>query len=76
MPIFEYVCNNCGREFEVLKLSDNRTECLFCHSTALIKRFSRFAVQSGSSFGKPKCASDCRGGFEKGACGSGMCGEH
>lgn len=44
MPIFEYACHDCGREFEALVRSDTRPECPGCHSTQLEKRLSVFAT--------------------------------
>jgi len=46
MPIYEYACQDCGREFEKLVRSDTVPECPQCHSTQLEKRLSVFATAS------------------------------
>ena len=35
MPIYEYACHDCGREFETLVRSDTVPACPRCHSTQL-----------------------------------------
>ena len=44
MPIYEYACQDCAREFETLVRSDTVPECPQCHSTHLEKRLSVFAT--------------------------------
>ena len=47
MPIFEYRCNDCTNEFEVLqRLSDvdAPTKCPGCGTQDTTKRFSAFAA--------------------------------
>ncbi|MBA4176571.1 MAG: zinc ribbon domain-containing protein [Leptothrix sp. (in: Bacteria)] len=44
MPIFEYACQDCGREFETLVRSHTVPTCPQCHSTQLSKRLSVFAT--------------------------------
>ncbi len=75
MPIFEYVCNDCNKEFDVLVKSskENNVKCVSCNSDSVKKKLSSFAVNTISS-SAPECSTGCAGGFEKGACGSGMCG--
>ena len=46
MPIDEYACQDCGREFETLVRSSTVPECPQCpqcHSTELEKQLSAFA---------------------------------
>ena len=31
MPIFEYACQDCGKQFETLVRSDTVPECPACH---------------------------------------------
>jgi len=70
MPIYEYVCQDCGRRFEkIVPRYDSETDCAHCHSANVEKQLSVFAV-AGSSAGE---------GFEQGCgrCGAaepGMCG--
>lgn len=44
MPIYEYACRECGREFEALVRADTQPECPACRSTALDKRLSAFVA--------------------------------
>lgn len=47
MPIFEYHCNDCGTEFEVLERSYNvnkPAKCPSCGRQDTKKRFSAFAT--------------------------------
>ena len=45
MPIYEYACQGCGREFETLVRSDTVPACPHCHSTHLQKQLSVFATK-------------------------------
>lgn len=49
MPIFEFVCRDCGREFETLVRSDSQPECPRCRSLQLEKRLSVFATAATTS---------------------------
>lgn len=47
MPIFEYHCNDCGTEFEVLERSrdaNKSPKCPSCGAHDAKKRFSAFAT--------------------------------
>jgi putative FmdB family regulatory protein len=47
MPIYEYQCNECEREFQQLILNRNETKgiaCRFCKSRKLTRLVSRFSV--------------------------------
>jgi len=44
MPIYEYACQQCGREFEALVRSDTVPACPQCQSTQLEKKLSVFAT--------------------------------
>jgi putative FmdB family regulatory protein len=74
MPIFEYACQSCGNEFELLVRSDTHLACPQCQSERLDKQLSVFATAESSS--EPACAG---AGFSPcGACGHpdgpGACG--
>jgi putative FmdB family regulatory protein len=71
MPLYEYVCNNCRREFELLVRGSEKPACEDCGSERLTKLLSVPAAHSGGSkeFGMP--SSDMPGG---GSCGMGGCG--
>ena len=76
MPIYEYVCKSCGRQFEMLRLSSNGFKdvaCPECGSSKAAKQLSTFAAAvSGPS------TADCRDSAcptpPMGGCQSGMCG--
>ena len=46
MPIFEYACQNCGKEFETIVHSGQKPQCPKCESTKLRQKLSVFAVAS------------------------------
>jgi putative FmdB family regulatory protein len=73
MPIYEFHCNQCQKDSEVLVRSSNwkGTPCPHCGSTRLDKKLSVFASASG---GEPGCeyAPACDVGKSSG-CG-GCCG--
>lgn len=49
MPIFEYLCKNCGASFEKIVPSYNsHAECVQCHSDNIEKQLSVFAVAGPS----------------------------
>jgi putative FmdB family regulatory protein len=78
MPIYEYTCSACGKKFDALVFRDEKVVCEACGSGRVKKGFSAFAVHGGPTRGGkpglPSCAGGCGGGFDRGACGSGMCG--
>ena len=46
MPLFEYICSDCGQPFEVLVLNQSRAEmlvCPSCESPNVKKKISTFA---------------------------------
>lgn len=44
MPIFEYTCERCSREFEAIVKQGGHPSCPSCGGTRLAKRLSVFAV--------------------------------
>ncbi len=64
MPIYEYVCNSCGEEFEQLVFSSDKViKCRKCGSEDTVKKMSMFAMKSSGNFrgtGK-KASSGCKG---------------
>jgi putative FmdB family regulatory protein len=62
MPIYEYDCRDCGKEFELLvsseRLADQQT-CPNCASDRLTRKFSAFASPSSSSQACPAKGSSC-----------------
>lgn len=72
MPIFEYVCSDCGHKFELLIRNDTTTAaCKSCGSQNLRKLFSVFASSVSSSTpsfgGFPEGCGRC--GNPEGSCG-------
>jgi len=63
MPIFEFVCQDCGTPFEELVRSANATEdvvCPFCASNQVAKQISIFASKvngASTSFSSSSAAS-------------------
>jgi putative FmdB family regulatory protein len=75
MPIFEYQCTSCGREFEALMRSSSPApECPACNSTDLRKKLSAFATMTVSASlpaGLPASCQSCGHPDGPGACGFG-----
>lgn len=77
MPLYEFHCNHCGKDSEILVRSSNwkGTECPACHSTKLVKKLSVFAAsvkeQGGSAGACAPCGQHVHSG---GCCGGGACG--
>jgi putative FmdB family regulatory protein len=76
MPIFEYQCASCGKEFEILvRSSSPAPKCPECSSTELRKKLSAFASISVSSSNQaqlPSACQSCGNPGGPGACGFGM----
>jgi len=53
MPIYEYGCRGCGREFETLVRPDAAASCPGCRSTDLEKKLSVFATAGSSAEARP-----------------------
>ena len=70
MPIFEYICKDCGQPFEkIVPRYDSQVDCAHCNSANVEKQLSVFAVAGPSS--KEASEAGC------GRCGApqaGMCG--
>ncbi len=68
MPIYEYACRACGKQFErYLKVGDEAVTCTACQSPNVDKRLSTFAVSTTAgpkTGGEPvgPCGSACSGG--------------
>ncbi len=72
MPFYEYACQECGNEFELLVRGDTVPACPRCQATRLEKKLSVFATsatQTPSAAPPSPCAA-CPGG---GGGGSGAC---
>jgi putative FmdB family regulatory protein len=49
MPIFEYLCRDCGREFETFVTGDRKPACPACQGENLGKLLSRPGMVGTSS---------------------------
>jgi putative FmdB family regulatory protein len=63
MPIFEYICKECGRHFEALVMGSKRAECPSCRSAKLQQQLSTFAVGPNKTASPRPSAGPC------GSCG-------
>jgi len=51
MPIYEYLCSNCGRVFEQLVIRrDASVECPSCPGATVEKQFSAFSFKGERGF--------------------------
>ena len=48
MPIYQYVCADCGHDFEDLIFGDERPRCPECESESADKQLSVFATRSSA----------------------------
>lgn len=53
MPIHEYACRDCQREFELLVRHDTVLQCPSCRSDVLERRLSVFATASSAADATP-----------------------
>jgi len=70
MPIYEYICNDCGKRFEILrsiKEADTPILCNICQSNKTQRAVSVFYAQSGSRIIAGSGKSGCTG------CSTGSC---
>jgi putative FmdB family regulatory protein len=62
MPIYEYECTACGKEFEQLvRNSSVIPECPACNGTELRKKMSAFAAISGGASAQAEMPASCQG---------------
>lgn len=64
MPIYEYICDDCGTKFEKLVRNGDAVACPDCGDSHLTPKLSTFAAHSSSA--KPKAS-------EFPSCAGGMC---
>jgi putative FmdB family regulatory protein len=69
MPIFEYSCQACSHEFELLVRGDAKPVCPACESDGLKKKFSLFVVGGAPPAARAKPPeSACSGCEMSGSC--------
>jgi putative FmdB family regulatory protein len=73
MPIFEYICQDCGKRQEILLKGRGEDPICGCGSRNLTKLLSAFAVSESSRHSVGGCA-DGSCGLQRSSCVSGMCG--
>ena len=67
MPVYEYVCKKCGKEFEELvRSSSEKINCPKCSSAKVSKKMSVFAHKSSGKF-HSSAGNGCH------SCSSGTC---
>lgn len=49
MPLYEYACKTCAKQFELLVRSTETPECPACHGTALERKLSVFAAHTAAA---------------------------
>lgn len=72
MPLYEYTCNSCRSEFELLLLGDDKPRCPACGGRKLDKHFSVPAAHVRRGGSLPVC--ETPRGFSEG-CGLPRCGQ-
>jgi putative FmdB family regulatory protein len=72
MPIYEYVCEHCRHQFELLLRGSEKPVCPSCGRSKLNKLLSVPAAHVASS--KPSCPARDLGVCGMPQCGGGLCG--
>jgi putative FmdB family regulatory protein len=75
VPIYEFVCEACGTEFEQIQSFSNSSvpTCVSCHSTQVVRRMGRPAIHfkgSGWYITDSKKSNDKKGGTKSAVNGS------
>ena len=63
MPIYEYICQGCGHEFDKLVRSNTVPRCPQCESAQLQRRLSVFVTATSAAVAAPTTNGPC------GSCG-------
>ena len=75
MPIYEYTCDDCQVDFELLVRGAEQPECPTCGGTKLAKQFSVPAAHVSGAMQLPVHSPQMNsGGCGKPQCGAGRCG--
>lgn len=73
MPVYEYVCQDCGTKFDALRSmreADAPIDCLHCHSAHTSRHLSVFFAKSGGKVVAGTSSSAGCGGCAGGSCAS------
>jgi putative FmdB family regulatory protein len=73
MPLYEYTCDKCQTEFELLIRGDEKPACPDCGSSRLHKHFSVPAAHTRGSQSLPVCDPSPAMGCGRPQCGLGGC---
>jgi putative FmdB family regulatory protein len=73
MPIFEYICKDCKKRFEILVYGAQQPQCPLCRSTNLDQQLSVFAVRAASASAAAACSSAAECPAASPACCGGRC---
>jgi putative FmdB family regulatory protein len=71
MPIYEYLCEDCGAHFDILRAmkdSDSPAQCNHCSGEHTTRQLSVFFAKSADRGAITTSSSGC------GSCGGGSCG--
>ncbi len=73
MPIYEYLCQDCGAEFEMLRSMKDAAapaRCKSCHSEHTTRQLSVFYSKSAGRVAATTSSSSGCSGCSGGSCGS------
>jgi len=73
MPIYEYQCNNCDKDFETLVMSSTKPECPLCKSKDLSRLMSACGFISKSSGPSGETTVKSAGSSSCSSCASSNC---
>lgn len=79
MPLYDFLCEDCGKPSTLLMKAAAEAACPHCHSTRMLKQFAPFAVscapgpRSDGAAGTPRKAGS-GGHVHSAACSAGGCG--
>lgn len=73
MPIYEYACDKCGKEFEELVFDDSTPPCPHCGSTQTHKLMSCCCVHGAGQGGDGGSCATSGGGGGCAGCSGGNC---
>ncbi|HDQ41463.1 MAG TPA: zinc ribbon domain-containing protein [Desulfonatronum sp.] len=73
MPIFEYHCTECGKDFEELVFGGNKARCPHCRSEKTEKLISRCRHKSGGASDPLGTAASAGSGSSCSGCTASSC---
>ena len=59
MPLYEYACQTCAHQFELLVRSSEAPACPACHGTSLERKLSVFAAHTGAAPSRAAAPGPC-----------------